>query len=233
MKDKNYLLQVQRHGIAEGFVKLLSSVRVIQLRFLLLFLNLLKLFKSLCEELREVKQMISRGIFIGRFQPFHLGHLVTVKYALEKVDELVVVIGSAQISHESRNPFTAGERIQMIKSSLDADDKIDSKRILIIPVPDVNTHYLWTYQLDMMVPPYQTVFSNDSFTRVLYKERGTEVIQTILYKRKELSGTKIRYRMALDKVWENLVPIQTARVIQDIAGTLRVKAIRKYSKSDH
>lgn len=184
-------------------------------------------------ELHEVKQMISRGIFVGRFQPFHLGHLVTVKYALEKVDELVIVIGSAQISHETRNPFTAGERIQMIKGSLDADAEIDSKRILIIPVHDVNTHYLWTYQLDMMVPSYQTVFSNDFFTRALYKERGIKVIQTILYKRKELSGTEIRCRMALDKVWNNLVPIQTARVIEDIGGTIRVKAIRRYSKSSH
>jgi nicotinamide-nucleotide adenylyltransferase len=178
--------------------------------------------------------MVSRGIFIGRFQPFHLGHLVTVKYALEKVDELIIVIGSAQISHESKNPFTAGERIQMIKNSLSADATIDYKRILIIPVHDVNTHYLWTYQVDMMVPSYQTVFSNDLFTRELYQERGVEVIHTSLYKRKELSGTEIRCRMAEDGIWNDLVPIQTATVIEEIEGIRRIKAIHsRYSKSNH
>jgi nicotinamide-nucleotide adenylyltransferase len=62
--------------------------------------------------------LLYRGLFIGRFQPFHLGHLATVKFALKNVEELVIIIGSAQKSHELRNPFTAGERIQMIKDSL-------------------------------------------------------------------------------------------------------------------
>ena len=34
---------------------------------------------------------MSTGLFIGRFQPFHRGHLATVKYALKKVDALVIV----------------------------------------------------------------------------------------------------------------------------------------------
>ncbi|HXP52368.1 MAG TPA: nicotinamide-nucleotide adenylyltransferase, partial [Bacteroidia bacterium] len=61
--------------------------------------------------------------------------MTAIKFALEKVEELVIVIGSAQISHEMRNPFTAGERIQMIKDSLDADLGADIKRIMMIPVP--------------------------------------------------------------------------------------------------
>ena len=43
--------------------------------------------------------MTKRGLFVGRFQPFHLGHLDMVKYALTEVDELIIVIGSAQDSH--------------------------------------------------------------------------------------------------------------------------------------
>ena len=51
------------------------------------------------------------GLLIGRFQPFHLGHLNAVEYALKNVDILWIVVGSADKSHEYRNPFTAGERI--------------------------------------------------------------------------------------------------------------------------
>lgn len=53
-----------------------------------------------------------RGIYPGRFQPFHLGHLEVLKWGLNKVDELIVLVGSAQESHTLTNPFTAGERIE-------------------------------------------------------------------------------------------------------------------------
>ncbi|MFZ0697114.1 MAG: adenylyltransferase/cytidyltransferase family protein, partial [Nitrososphaeraceae archaeon] len=40
-----------------------------------------------------------RGLFIGRFQPFHLGHLATIKFALKTVEQLVITVGSADKSH--------------------------------------------------------------------------------------------------------------------------------------
>src|SRR3954467_5348180 len=108
--------------------------------------------------------LLTTGLFVGRFQPFPKGHLATVKFALAKVNQLVIVVGSAQKSHEPRNPFTAGERIRMIKESLDADGEADIRRILIIPVPDIDVHSLWTHQVDMLVPKYDAVFANDPFT---------------------------------------------------------------------
>lgn len=165
------------------------------------------------------------GLFIGRFQPFHLGHLATVKFALGNVEGLVVVIGSAQKSHEIRNPFTAGERIQMIKDSLDADNEIDIRRILIIPVPDIYVHSLWTHQVDILVPSYEVVFTNDIFTALLFKERGIKIVQPMLYQRKELSATEIRSRIANDGDWKNLVTQQTVKVIENIHGIDRIKAI--------
>ncbi|MDQ4012273.1 MAG: adenylyltransferase/cytidyltransferase family protein, partial [Thermoproteota archaeon] len=55
----------------------------------------------------------------------HLGHITTIKFALKAVEQLTIVVGSADKSHEERNPFTAGERIEMIKDSLDNDSEID------------------------------------------------------------------------------------------------------------
>ncbi|MCL4518781.1 MAG: adenylyltransferase/cytidyltransferase family protein, partial [Thaumarchaeota archaeon] len=62
--------------------------------------------------------MKQTGLFIGRFQPFHLGHLSTVKFALKHVKQLYILVGSSQKSHELKNPFTAGERILMIRNAL-------------------------------------------------------------------------------------------------------------------
>jgi len=46
------------------------------------------------------------GLIIGRFQPFHNGHLYAIKNALKKVDELVIAIGSSQYVNTEDNPFS-------------------------------------------------------------------------------------------------------------------------------
>ena len=47
----------------------------------------------------------NRALFIGRFQPFHNGHLNVIKTLLENHKEVVVVIGSAQEENTAENPF--------------------------------------------------------------------------------------------------------------------------------
>ena len=59
-----------------------------------------------------------RGIYLGRFQPYHLGHHEVLKQIVNEVDEIIVGIGSAQKSHEMENPFTAGERVLMVSSAI-------------------------------------------------------------------------------------------------------------------
>ncbi len=168
--------------------------------------------------------MLTTGLFVGRFQPFHKGHLATVKFALEKVDQLVIVVGSAQKSHESRNPFTAGERIRMIKESLDAE-KVDTSNVLIIPVPDIDVHSLWTRQVDLLVPKYDVVFANDPFTLLLFRERGVKTVEAPLVERSEMQGTEIRSRMVSGGEWQHLVPAPVAKIIDEINGIERIKAI--------
>ncbi|MEM3085205.1 MAG: nicotinamide-nucleotide adenylyltransferase, partial [Nitrososphaerales archaeon] len=137
------------------------------------------------------------GLLVGRFQPFHNGHLYAVKFALTKVDMLWIVIGSAQKSHEQRNPFTTGERLAMIKATLDAS-KVNPKRWLAVPVNDMDIHSLWVSQLDMLVPKYDVVFTNDPFSSLLFKEHGKRVMKIPFLKRDILEGTVIRRRIAND-----------------------------------
>ena len=176
---------------------------------------------------------MTNGLFIGRFQPFHKGHLATVKFALERVEQLVIVVGSAQKSHEPRNPFTAGERIRMIKESLDSDAETDVRRILIIPVPDTDVHSLWTHQVDMLVPKYDVVFANDLFTLMLFQEKGIKALEAPLYRRDEMKATEIRKRMIAEEIWEDLVPIPVSKVIKEINGVERVKALSRRDAASH
>ena len=53
---------------------------------------------------------MSRGFYIGRFQPYHYGHQAVLEQIAGSVDEIVIGVGSAQVSHTLDNPFTAGEK---------------------------------------------------------------------------------------------------------------------------
>ena len=161
------------------------------------------------------------GLFIGRFQPFHLGHLDAVKFALPKVENLWIGIGSSDKGNEKRNPFSADERKQMILSSLDSDSL---KRIKIYYVPDIGDHEKWTYHVDSIVPKYDVVFSNDDFTHTLYQKRGIKVISVPLKERENLSGTNIREMIAMGENWMTLVPEGTKNVL------LKIDAERRLSK---
>ena len=56
-------------------------------------------------------------VFIGRFQPFHQGHKAVIDEALKRADEVIMLIGSANLPRSLRNPFTVAERAAMIKGA--------------------------------------------------------------------------------------------------------------------
>ena len=153
------------------------------------------------------------GFLIGRFQPFHLGHLEAIKFALAKVEHLHVGIGSSNKSHEERNPFTADERKKMILSSI--NDELQ-KNLSIHYIPDVNDHSKWTDLVDEIIPEYDVVFSNDDFTHELYGKRGKSIISVELKSRSDLSGTNIRNLILTDQKWKQFLPSGTVDVLCEI-----------------
>lgn len=162
------------------------------------------------------------GLLIGRFQPFHKGHLSAVNFGLSKVENLWIGIGSSNKSHETKNPFTADERKEMIISSLDSESM---KRVKVFYVPDIGDHEKWTYHVDSIVPKYDVVFSNDDFTLSLYKKRGMQVIEVPLLQRDMISGTKIREMILQGKEWSGLVPEGTKNVLLKINAKERLANI--------
>lgn len=160
------------------------------------------------------------GLLIGRFQPFHLGHLEAISFGLAKVENLWIGIGSSNKSNEAKNPFTADERKEMILSSI---DKKITKRIKIFFIPDVNDHSKWISQVDSIIPPYDIVFSNDESTQTLFQKKGVAVIPVTLKNRESLSGTNIRAKIASDQNWKDLVPEGTRNVLLKINAKDRLK----------
>ncbi|MEM2319881.1 MAG: nicotinamide-nucleotide adenylyltransferase, partial [Candidatus Bathyarchaeia archaeon] len=166
--------------------------------------------------------MVRRGLFVGRFQPFHLGHLNVVKEILKEVDELIIVVGSAQYSHRVDNPFTTGERLLMIRKALD-EAGIDYRRVWILPVPDVHIHMVWVSTVEGYTPRFDVVYSNEPLTRRLFIEAGYEVKSIRYHKREVYSATEIRERMLKGENWEELVPKSVAEFIKEIGGVERLR----------
>jgi nicotinamide-nucleotide adenylyltransferase len=162
------------------------------------------------------------GLLIGRFQPFHRGHLSAISFGLSQVENLWVGIGSSNKSHEKKNPFTAEERKEMILSSLDAETL---KRVKIFYIPDIGDHEKWTSHVDSIVPKYDVVFSNDDFTISLYKKRGTNVIEVPLLQRDMISGTRIREMIIKDQDWSGIVPEGAKKVLLKINAKERLSKI--------
>jgi nicotinamide-nucleotide adenylyltransferase len=174
---------------------------------------------------------LKRGVFVGRFQPFHKGHLEAIKHVLGDVDELVIVVGSSQCSHRLDNPFTAGERITMIRRAL-SNEGIKCSKVWIIPVPDVNQHMLWVSQIVGYCPKFDVVYTNEPLTCRLFLEAGYKVEQVPPIKRDVYLATEIRKRMLKGRDWEKLVPKSVADYIKEIEGDVRLRDLNKTDTVD-
>ena len=172
-----------------------------------------------------------RGILIGRMQPVHNGHMEVIKKILDEVDEIIIGIGSAQLSHEIKDPFTAGERIVMMTQTL-AEIDIDPSRYYIIPMQDINFNALWVSHVKMITPPFSIVYSGNPLVKQLFSEEGFEVRQPPLYDRLHLSGTEVRRRILEDENWQELVPNATVDLLREIDGTTRLKNLSIKEISD-
>ena len=162
------------------------------------------------------------GLLIGRFQPFHLGHLEALQFALSKVDKLWLGLGSSNKPIEKNNPFSADERKKMILSSI--SDSLKNK-ITIYFIPDLDNHVKWIEKIDTIVPTFDIVFSNDPLTDHLYSKRSVQVMTIPFLKRDQLSGTRIRDLIKSDQKWDDLVPSGTKHVLENLDGKNRLKIL--------
>src|SRR5438309_11511481 len=108
-----------------------------------------------------------------------------VKRILESNGEIIVGIGSAQYSHTGENPFTAGERYEMIKRALDAEGIHDYH---MVPIPDTHVHSVWVSHVTSVVPRFDAVYTNSHLVVRLLREHGLTVLSPARVDRERLSA---------------------------------------------
>jgi nicotinamide-nucleotide adenylyltransferase len=165
-----------------------------------------------------------RALYVGRFQPFHNGHLEVVRHILGEADELIIAIGSAQESHSVHNPFTAGERFEMIRATM-VHEGFDLSKIYIVPVEDVKRNAIWVTHVRSLVPKFEMVFTNEPLANLLFDEAGFDVRKTPLFSRSDYSSTNVRKAIVGAQPWEHLVPEPVRTSIESIGGINRLMRI--------
>lgn len=108
------------------------------------------------------------AVFIGRFQPFHVGQQYVIDEALEIADKVLILIGSCYEPRSLRNPWFYAEREAMIRACYNEED---NKRIICKPIRDIRYNdALWISQVQKAV--YDVARNNAKITLIGKKSQG-------------------------------------------------------------
>jgi nicotinamide-nucleotide adenylyltransferase len=131
--------------------------------------------------------------FIGRFQPFHNGHLSAVKQILAEHDSILIIIGSADQAGTFDNPFSFLEREEMINKVLKTEG-ISSEKYCIVALDDINNDGKWVDYLIEKVPSFNCVYTGSKKVKELFLKNGKKKVCDLVML-DGVSGTLVRDKM--------------------------------------
>lgn len=164
---------------------------------------------------------MKRGLYFGQFQPYTNGHKAFIGQMLKDVDELIIVIAGAQISHDPLHPFTAGQRLLMISRDL----KNSGIPVSVIPIEDMTMNSLWVSHIKSMVPPFHVVYASNPLILKLFSEAGIETISPGTCPHEVLHGGELCSLMAAGDEWKAYMPEKTVQLILETDIIERIRAI--------
>ncbi len=173
------------------------------------------------------------GSIIGRFQPFHNGHLKLILHILDKVKFLKIGIGSSQYSFTKNNPFSFEERKKMIVGSLE-EVGVDSSHVRIYPIPDMHNIDKWIKKSIEILEKVDIFYSNNEYIRQIFLEKGFKIGEMNKYNFSLFNGTEIRNKLVNCVSISKFVPLYVKKYIDEIKGSERIITINtKNLESNH
>jgi len=167
---------------------------------------------------------MTTGLFIGRFQPFHNGHLSAVKQILSENEKILIGIGSSQYSNTKDNPFSAEERKDMIQKVMEKEE-INNYEIIFIP--DIHKDPDWADYVKDLCPVFDKVYTGSKRTKKCFEMAKEKCPVKAIKIEIDISSTEIRKRIKEDKDWKSLIPAEVAEEIERIKGIERIKELFK------
>lgn len=136
------------------------------------------------------------ALYVGRFQPLHLGHISAIETALKICDRVLVLVGSAQESGTVRNPFDTQTRMELIK-------EVFGDKVIVKPLTDLTNEndvneewgkYLMGYVKRLMgKAPDIMVYGDEDVKGWFSDEEMKDTMRIVLPRaRVDISATEIR-----------------------------------------
>ncbi len=163
---------------------------------------------------------------VGRFQPFHLGHLSLAKQILDECkDGLIVAITSSQFNYIQKDPFTAGERIEMVHRAL-VEAHLDMSICFVTAIENQFNVATWSGYLNSALPKFERVYSGNPYVTMLLSDFGVDVVEPIFIDRAQYNATTIRHMIASgEDEWQDTVPNSVYQFLKEINAKRRLSVI--------
>ena len=169
-----------------------------------------------------------RALYLGRFNPPHKGHIHAIEYILNQpdIDEIIILIGSGEKGYSLKNPFTGGERFEMLSTLV--KKRFDLNKIYISAIPDINRNTIWPANVIDLVPSFEVVFTNNTLVQKLFIDLGNKEVREVpLVQRDNYSGKEIREKMVKGEEWESSLPKEILPLIKKYKGLERIQAVSR------
>ena len=157
------------------------------------------------------------GVYWGRFNPPHKGHIALARRLATKVDLLTIAVGRAEGKDTKRNPFSGDERVRMLKSYL-KEEKIRVKSV--VAVDDGRS---WASSIDNLFErcgKFDVLFTNHKTIARLVGDRA----KVVGFRRVgRVSSTLVRDSIARGESWESLTGRSVASLIKKFDGIERIR----------
>ncbi len=166
--------------------------------------------------------MFHQGLFIGRFQPLHKGHLLAIREIFSQCDRLTLGIGSVNARGGKRNPFSVAERREMIRRAM---KEIGARKYEIVEIDDVPDHAEWAQLVREKAGDFDMCWAGQGRVIDIFKKARLPV--TAIKEFPGLSGTRIRRDMEQGLPWRKYIPISVRKYLDEIGAVRRVRALAK------
>lgn len=144
------------------------------------------------------------GLLIGRFQPFHKGHLHLIKKSFRYIDTMIIGVGSVG-KIDADNFLSFEQRKKMLDRVVNKEGWNDKVK-KIVPLKDFYNDELWLKNSLKVAGKVDVVIGNNEWTNGIFEAAGYPILRLGFYKRYLYEGVKIRKLMKEAKRWENRVP---------------------------
>jgi len=144
------------------------------------------------------------ALIVGRFQPFHKGHLYLIHKALEIADRVVIAIGSVN-KQDDQNPIPYEQRADMLRQVLQREG-LDERVIKIFPQPDNPSNEQWVRELEQAAGKFEIAVGNNDWTNQVLNDAGYDALTVPDLERDLYQGTVIRDLAKESREWQDRVP---------------------------